>query len=95
MKPSILARQVSGAPLSFDVNVSFLINNQFWAGAFTRNFQTYGLMAQFDFMEAYKIVYSFEILGNNFSGSGLPTHEIILSADIALFSHQDVYRRFF
>ena len=95
MKPSILARAVAGAPISVDLNASFLINNLFWAGAFTRNFQTYGLMAQFDFMEAYKLGYSFEILGNNFSGSGLPTHEIILSADIALFSHQDVYRRFF
>lgn len=95
MKPSILARGVSGAPISVDVNVNFLINNQFWIGAFTRNFETYGLMAQFDFMEAYKIGYSFELLGNNFSNNNLLTHEIILSADIAIFSHQDVYRRFF
>ena len=95
IKPSILARGVAGAPLSFDVNVNFLINNQFWAGAFTRNFQTYGLMLQFDFLEAYKIGYSFEILNNRFSSNLLPTHEIILSADIAIFSHQDVYRRFF
>jgi len=95
MKPSVLVRGVVGAPVSVDINASFLINNQFWAGAFTRNFKTYGIMAQFDFLEAYKIGYSFEILGNNFSGSTLPTHEIILSADIALFSHQEVYRRFF
>ena len=95
IKPSILARGVAGAPLSFDVNVNFLINNQFWAGAFTRNFQTYGIMAQFDFLEAYKIGYSFEILNNSFSTNLLPAHEIILSADIAIFSHQDVYRRFF
>jgi hypothetical protein len=63
-KPSILARAVAGAPVSVDINASFLINNQFWAGAFTRNFQTYGIMAQFDFMEAYKLGYSFEILGS-------------------------------
>ena len=95
MKPSILMRGVAGAPLSFDINLSFLINNQIWAGAFTRNFNTYGLMAQFEFMDAYKVGYSFEILGNNFSGNMLPTHEIMLSADLALFSHQDVYKRFF
>jgi hypothetical protein len=67
----------------------------FWLGPFTRNFQTYGLMAQFDFLEAYKIGYSFELLGQQFAGSNQLSHEIILSADLAIFSHQDVYRRFF
>lgn len=95
MKPSILIRGVAGAPPAIDLNVSFLINSQFWAGAFTRNFGTYGLMAQFDFMDAYKIGYSFEILGNNFAGNTLPTHEIMLSADFAIFDHQAVYKRFF
>lgn len=95
MKPSVLVRGVSGAPISVDLNLNFLINNQFWIGAFTRNFETYGLLAQFDFMEAYKIGYSFEILNNQYSSNVLPTHEIMLSADIAIFSHQDVFRRFF
>jgi type IX secretion system PorP/SprF family membrane protein len=95
MKPSVLMRGVAGAPLSFDLNLSFLIGQQFWVGAFTRNFNTYGLMAQFDFMDAYRIGYSFELLGNNFVGDMLPTHEIMLSADLALFSHQSIYKRFF
>lgn len=95
MKPSILARAVAGAPVSVDVNLTFLINNVFWAGAFTRNFETYGILLQFDFLEAYKLGYSFEVLSNKFAGNQLLTHEIILSADIAIFSHQDVYRRFF
>ena len=95
IKPSILLRGVAGAPMAYDINVNFLIHRQFWAGAFTRNFQTYGLMAQFDFMDAYRIGYSFELLGNNFSGNSLPTHEIMISADLAIFSHQSIYRRYF
>jgi type IX secretion system PorP/SprF family membrane protein len=95
IKPSVLVRGVSGAPISYDINVNFLINNQFWIGAFSRNFKTYGILAQFDFLEAYKIGYSFEILSNNFNGNTLPTHEIILSADLALFDHQSIYKRFF
>ncbi|MEN8247883.1 MAG: type IX secretion system membrane protein PorP/SprF [Bacteroidota bacterium] len=95
MKPSVLVRGVAGAPPSVDLNVSFLINSQFWAGAFTRNFGTFGLMAQFDYLDAYKIGYSFEILGNSFIGGTLPTHEVMLSVDFALFNHQDVYKRFF
>ena len=95
MKPSILVRGVSGAPLSYDINFSFLIINKIWAGAFTRNFNTYGLMAQFDFMDAYRIGYSFELLGNNVTNNFLYTHEIMLSADLAIFSHQSIYKRFF
>ncbi len=95
MKPSVLLRGVAGAPLSYDINISFNIINQFWAGAFTRNFSTYGILAQFDFNNAYKIGYSYEILGNNFTGNSLPTHEIMLSADLALFSHQGIYKRYF
>ena len=95
MKPSVLLRAVAGAPLSFDVNVSFLINNQFWVGAFTRNFNSYGLMTQFELLDAYKIGYSFELLNKDFTGNNLLTHEIFLSADLALFSHQSIYQRFF
>lgn len=95
IKPSILARGVAGAPLSFDINVNFLINKQFWTGLFTRNFQTYGIMAQFELKDAYRIGYSFEVLNNKFSSNLLPTHEIMLSADLAIFNHQDVFQRFF
>jgi len=94
-KPSVLLRGVAGAPLSFDINLSMLINNQIWVGAFSRNFKTFGVMAQFDFLDAYKLGYSFELLGTDFSNNKLSTHEIILSADIAIFSHQSIYKRFF
>lgn len=95
MKPSVLLRGVSGAPLAYDINLSFLIINQIWAGVFTRNFNTYGIMAQFDFLDAYRIGYSFELLGNNFVSNQLPTHEVMLSADLAIFSHQEIFKRFF
>ena len=95
IKPSVLLRSVSGAPLSYDINLSFLINHQFWVGAFTRNLNTFGLMAQFDFKDAYRLGYSFELLGDSFSGNKLPTHEIMISADLAIFSHQSIYRRYF
>lgn len=95
LKPSILLKGVQGAPLSADINVSGLIMNQIWAGVFTRNFNTFGIMSQFEFMDAYKIGYSFELIGKNLTGSGLPTHEIMLSADLAIFSHQSVFQRYF
>ncbi len=95
LKPSVLLRWVPGSPMSYDLNLSALLNNNLWLGAFTRNFNTYGLMVQYDFMDAYRIGYAFEMLNKSFSGSFVPTHEIMLSADLALFAHQAIYRRFF
>ena len=95
LKPMVLIKGVKGAPLSVDVNLSALLLNKFWVGAFTRNFNTYGGMLQFEFMEAYKIGYSYEVLGKSLTGNGLPTNEIMLSADLAIFSHQSVFQRFF
>lgn len=95
LKPMVLLKGVKGAPLSADINVSALLINQLWAGVFTRNFNTYGVMAQFEFMDAYKIGYSFELLNKGVTGSSIPTHEIVLSADLAIFSHQSIFQRYF
>jgi len=95
LKPMVLLKGVKGAPLSVDINMSALLLNKFWVGAFTRNFNTWGGMLQFEFMDAYKIGYSFELLGKSLTGNGLPTNEIMLSADLALFSHQSIFQRFF
>lgn len=95
MKPSVLLRGVPGTPLAYDINVNFLIGNHLRAGVFTRSFKTYGLMARFEFMEAYRIGYSFEMLGQKFAGKLLPTNEIMLSADFAVFAHQSIFQRFF
>jgi len=95
LKPMMLLRGVKGAPLSTDINVSALLRNQLWVGAFTRNFNTFGGMLQFELMDAYKIGYSYELMGKALIGNRLPTHEIILSADLAIFSHQSIFQRYF
>ncbi len=95
IKPMALVKYVDGAPISVDLNGSVLINNNIWVGAFTRNFETYGLQAQFEISDAYRVGYSFETLGNNLTGSQLTTHEIMVSLDFAVFSHHDIFQRYF
>ncbi len=95
LKPMVLIKGVKGAPLSIDINLSALLLNKLWVGAFIRNLNSFGGMVQFEFMEAYKIGYSYELLGKSLTGNRLPTNEIMLSADLAIFSHQSVFQRFF
>jgi len=94
-KPLVLLKAVDGAPASFDLNASVLILNKLWAGLFTRNFDTYGIMAQFELNDAYRLGYSFETPNGDFIASDLNTHEIMLSLDFALFSDHIVLKKYF
>ncbi len=94
LKPSVLVRYVEGARVSYDVTGILMINNDIWAGAFTRNFKTVGLMFQFDYKNAYRFGYNFELP----VVEGLvqfTSHEFLLSIDLALFGEQDVFQRYF
>jgi type IX secretion system PorP/SprF family membrane protein len=94
LKPSVLVRAVEGAPISYDINGLLLINNMIWAGAFTRNLKSVGLMFQFDYKNAYRFGYNFELPVVE-GLSQFTTHEFLLSIDLGLFGEQDVYQRYF
>lgn len=94
LKPSVLVRAVEGAPVSFDINGMLLINNTFWAGAYTRNLKSVGLIFQFDYMNAYRFGYNFEL--PIIEGlSKFTSHEFMISIDLGLFGEQDVFQRYF
>lgn len=94
LKPSVLIRGVEGAPISYDLSAILLIHNMFWAGAFTRSLESVGLILQFDYKNAYRIGYNFEL--QTFTGfSQYSSHEFMLSIDLGLFGEQDVFQRYF
>lgn len=95
IKPTALIKYTSGSPLSFDLNANLLYNNQLWAGIFTRDFNTQGLLFQYVLKNAYRIGYSFEVPTNSYIKAGYITHEIVLAVDLALLKNQDVYMRYF
>jgi len=95
IKPTVLMKGVDGAPLSFDINLMTLLKDMFWVGVFTRDFNTYGAMVQFEFQDAYRIGYSFETPTGDFIDASLNTHEIMISVDLAPLSGHEVKKRFF
>jgi type IX secretion system PorP/SprF family membrane protein len=88
VKPSVLLKGVSGSPLSADVNVAFNFDEKYTAGAFTRNLNTYGLLAQMKLGDAYKLGYVFEVPTNNSVGSRFTSHEVTLTMNLKLFESQ-------
>lgn len=95
LKPVALIKYTSGSPLSFDLNANILYNNKLWAGVFTRDFNTQGLLVQLMVQNVYRIGYSFEVPTNSYIKAGYITHEIVLSVDLALLKNQDVFIRYF
>jgi len=88
-RPAILFKGLKHAPLSTDFSASVILDRKFTAGIFTRNLQSYGLLAQLNFLERFKFAYAFEIPTNNSVGTRYTTHEITLGIRTAVFRFHD------
>lgn len=91
LKPAVLVRAVSGSPLSTDVNFQFNIDERYAIGALTRNFNTYGFLAQIKFNE-FRFGYVFEMPTNKSVGVRFTSHEITLGLNLGVFSFHDITR---
>ncbi|MBX2946707.1 MAG: type IX secretion system membrane protein PorP/SprF [Cyclobacteriaceae bacterium] len=91
LKPAVLVRAVSGSPLSTDVNFQFNIDERYAIGALTRNFNTYGFLAQIKFNE-FRFGYVFEMPTNKSVGTRFTSHEITLGLNLGVFNFHDVTR---
>lgn len=88
-KPTALLRTVKGAPASVDVAANFNFNAQHTIGAFTRNFNTYGLLLQTLLAEKYRLGYVFELPTGKSVASNFTSHEISLGIKLSVFSYHD------
>jgi type IX secretion system PorP/SprF family membrane protein len=89
LKPSVLFKGVKGAPISTDLNFTIDINRTYAAGLFTRNFKAFGILAQFNFMEKYKLAYLYEIPTNKSVGTQFNTHEVMIGFRTSVFDFHD------
>lgn len=88
-KPTALVRAVTGSPASMDVGANFVFNSIHTAGAFTRNFKTYGILLQTLYREKFRFGYVFELPTNKSVGTNFTTHEISLGIRLSVFSFHD------
>lgn len=89
LKPSVLVKGVKGAKLSTDLNFAANLNEKYTAGVFTRNFNTYGLLAQMKIGDRYRFGYVFEVPTDNSVGTRFTSHEITLGINLALLRFHD------
>lgn len=89
LKPAVLFRAVSGSPLSTDINFQVNIDERYAAGVLTRNFNTYGFLAQMKINEL-RFGYVFEMPTNNSVGTRFTSHEITLGLNLSVFNFHDL-----
>lgn len=90
LKPWILARAVSGAPVSLDYAASIKVDDSYTLGLFTRSFSTYGFLAQINLGDNLRFGYVFELPTKNSVGTSYTTHEFTLGVRLGVFTFHDL-----
>lgn len=94
LKPSVLIRGTSGAPLSFDLNATMTFREYYSGGLFTRNFNSYGALLQV-LLNNYCIAYVFELPGGKNTNPRFTSHEISISISKGLLTYHDLVPKVF
>jgi type IX secretion system PorP/SprF family membrane protein len=84
LKPSVLIKAVKGSPMSVDVNFNVNIDRNYTVGAYTRNLNSYGLLAQINFLEHYRLAYALEVPTNHSVGTRYTTNELNLGIKLSV-----------
>ncbi len=90
LKPWILARMVKGAPASFDYGAAMKIDDSYSLGLFTRNFETYGALAQINLGDHLRFAYVFELPTKKSVGTQYTTHELTLGVRLSVLNFHDL-----
>ncbi|MBS1569576.1 MAG: type IX secretion system membrane protein PorP/SprF [Bacteroidetes bacterium] len=94
-KPSIMLRAVEGAPLSLDVNASFLLRDRVWFGAMYRYGNGFGLQGQYQINEQLRVGYAFDMTTTAMGAYNAGTHEIMVGYDLKFTKGRTISPRYF
>jgi type IX secretion system PorP/SprF family membrane protein len=80
-KPAILTKYVNNAPVSFDLNGTFLFYERLWLGTMLRFGDSFGGLFQLQVTNQIKIGYSYDLPINKLGAYNNGTHEFMVSYD--------------
>ncbi len=81
-KPSTTIRYTPKAPITIDVNTSFLLYDKIWLGAMYRFNESVGFNAIFKLKNKLQVGYSYDFVINGLRGYQSGSHEVILTFDV-------------
>jgi type IX secretion system PorP/SprF family membrane protein len=90
VKPWVMVRMVSGAPVSLDYAASLKVDDSYSLGLFTRNLNTFGTFAQINLGDNIRFAYAFELPTGKSVGTQFTTHEVTLGVRFGLLNFHDL-----
>jgi type IX secretion system PorP/SprF family membrane protein len=81
-KPGTLIKITPNAPLTFDLNASFLLYEKIWAGAMWRFNESAGFNISYTFADMFTIGYAFDFAYNDLRFNQYGSHEVMLQVDL-------------
>jgi type IX secretion system PorP/SprF family membrane protein len=78
LKPSVMARYVNGAPVSFDITTMLQIQNNFEIGALYRNDEVFAGLVDFTISKRLMVGYAYEISTRAVLASAKNTNEVLI-----------------
>jgi type IX secretion system PorP/SprF family membrane protein len=81
-KPSTLIKYTANAPLTFDINTSFLLYEKWWIGAMYRFNESVGVNVLFRIKNVLQIGYGYDFTINKLTRYNSGSHEVLLTYDI-------------
>jgi type IX secretion system PorP/SprF family membrane protein len=95
LKPSILAKVVSGAPVEFDFNANVLFDEKLWVGLSYRSFDSIDLLLELQFNPRFRLGYAYDITTSDLRKVNSGSHEIMINYRFVFNKSKIVTPRYF
>lgn len=96
LKPNLLVKSVSGAPIQLDINLNLLIKDVVWIGASYRSFDSIDLLMQLQLTPRLQLGYAYDIsTSSELRSVNSGSHEIMLSYVFQLAKMRAISPRYF
>lgn len=95
LKPSVLVKAVSGAPMEFDLNASVLFDEKLWVGVSYRSFDSIDLLLELQLNNQLRLGYAYDITTSDLRQVNSGSHEIMLNYRFVFAKSKIVTPRYF
>lgn len=81
IKPSVLLKYVFGAPVQYDINLNFLLNDILWVGATYRSKDAMVILIEYQVNRKLRFGYSYDLTLSRLKNYQSGSHEIMVGYD--------------
>jgi type IX secretion system PorP/SprF family membrane protein len=94
-RPSVMVKYLAGAPVSIDINASFLIKQKVWLGAAVRSGGAIVGIVEYNVTSQLKIGYAYDMTLSALAALGQSSNELFLGYNFNIFKTQTLSTRYF